>query len=291
MKRIWVPIAAIGVVVATIHIDAQQQGDWNGRAPWAARRQGERGNGEGQRREPFKLFDNVYYVGLQTVSSYLITTSDGLVLLDATYADTADVILDNVRKLGFNPADIKYLFISHGHGDHYAGSARIKEVTGARIGMSLEDWRFVAQQDYPYPLARDLVIRDGQIIRVGDTTFKFYVSPGHTPGSLSTEYLVYDRGQPYVALSPGGLGFNFGPAWTPKYIESMERLKRLGRWDALLPNHPHMGPRDLFDLAPEIPRERHPNLHPAAPGASAIDAWFDDVLTVARDKLAAERDR
>src|SRR5262247_4031988 len=68
-----------------------------------------------QQIEPFKIVDNVFYVGLETVASYLIPTSDGLVLLDATYADTADVVIDNVRKLGQDPARIKYVLISHAH--------------------------------------------------------------------------------------------------------------------------------------------------------------------------------
>ena len=73
---------------------------------------------EAQLAEPFRIFDNVYYVGLQSVSSYLITTSQGLILIDPTYDYTAELVLDSVRAVGFDPGQIEYLLITHGHGDH-----------------------------------------------------------------------------------------------------------------------------------------------------------------------------
>ena len=86
---------------------------------------------EAQVAEPFKIFDNVYYVGLQSVSSYLITTNQGLILIDPTYDYTADLVLDSIRELGFDPVEIEYLLITHGHGDHASGAKVIQEATGA----------------------------------------------------------------------------------------------------------------------------------------------------------------
>ena len=75
----------------------------------------------------------------------LLTTSEGLVLFDATWDETADYVLDNIRTAGFNPRDLRYLIITHAHIDHFAGSAKIQQATDARVGMSLEDWKQVEQ--------------------------------------------------------------------------------------------------------------------------------------------------
>ena len=125
-------------------------------APWGGTRQDATRNP----RTPFKIFDNVYYVGLETVCAYLVTTSTGLVLIDATYADTADAVLNSVRMLGFDPANIKYIFITHSHTDHLGGAAKIKQVSGAPVGMSAEDW---AVTNRP-AIEKDLVLKDGQTI-------------------------------------------------------------------------------------------------------------------------------
>lgn len=206
--------------------------DWNARsAPWGALRNAP---ANAQQKAPFKVFDNVYYVGLQTVSVYLITTSDGLVLLDAAFVYTVDQVLENVRTLGFDPKKIKYILVSHAHGDHYAGAGAIIAATGAKVVMSAVDWTVTeeAQARNPKangePLKRDVAVKDGDTLNVGDTTFKFYVSPGHTPGALTVEYQARDGARSYRALAPGGLGFNFGPEWTGPYLKSYERLKQLG---------------------------------------------------------------
>jgi glyoxylase-like metal-dependent hydrolase (beta-lactamase superfamily II) len=114
---------------------------WNNRAPWGPG-QRLRGGGGPQRDRPFKIFDNVYYVGLHNVSSYLVVTSAGLVLIDATNPETADVVLDCIRKAGFNPADIKYILVTHAHADHFGGAPRVQRESGAPIGMSADDWQY-----------------------------------------------------------------------------------------------------------------------------------------------------
>ncbi len=100
-----------------------------------------------QGKEPFKLFDNVYSVGFQTVNIFLITTSDGLILIDAGWAETVDTLLDNIRNAGFDPAQIRYLFVTHAASDHYGGAGRIKQLfPGVRIGTASEDWELTEEQ-------------------------------------------------------------------------------------------------------------------------------------------------
>ncbi|MSU65037.1 MAG: MBL fold metallo-hydrolase [Opitutus sp.] len=265
--------------------------DWNAKAaPWGALKNAPM---DAQKKSPFKIFDNVYYVGLQTVAAYLITTSDGLVLLDATYAQTASLVLENIRALGFDPKNIKHLIVSHAHGDHFAGAGEILQVAPAKVVMSELDWiETEKRQSTGLPtnglrLKRDVVVKDGETMKVGDTTFSFYISPGHTAGALSTVYQVRDGMRSYRALSPGGLGFNFRADWTGPYLKSIERLKQLGPWDTILANHAYMGPRDLFAVEKDL-KVRGNSQHPGVFGAASINAWFDHILKASNEKQAFE---
>jgi glyoxylase-like metal-dependent hydrolase (beta-lactamase superfamily II) len=277
---------------------------WNTKMPWGPMEAAVRMQWAGlplteEKVEPFKVFDNVYYVGVQVVGSYLITTSEGLILIDATYAETGDMVLDSIRKLGFDPANVKYLIISHQHFDHFGGAGRVQQVTHARVGMSEIDWAGVErQQSNPLPgqnpgvpLERDLIIKDGDTLKLGDTTLKFYVTPGHTPGALAIEIPARAGGKTYRALSPC-TGINAATDLTKPYIESMERLKKMGPWDTLLPNHAFLMPRDPA-IAPsdfifqngKSPKESYPGVI----GPERIDEWFDEILKVANEKLVSEK--
>jgi metallo-beta-lactamase class B len=227
----------------------------------------------------------VYYVGLETVCVYLVGTSQGLVLIDSAYDDTPDAVLNNVRTLGFNPADIKYVLVTHSHNDHLGGAAKIKQATRAQVGMSAEDWTAAEGQQGGAGLARDLVLGDGQSLALGDTTFKFYVTPGHTPGSTSIEFQARDGARSYRLLVPGGLGMQFGPAVTPVFLKSMERTKQLGPWDAMLGNHPWLMPVYLGDVQKAL-ATRGQGVHPAALGAAKNNEWLDSVIKVTKEKLA-----
>lgn len=275
---------AAGVVIAIVlsPISTAAQG-WNGRAPWGPG-QRLRSSG-GSLRDPLKIFDNVYYVGLRNVSSYLVTTTAGLVLIDATNPDTGDAVLSSVRKAGFDPAGIKYIIVTHAHLDHLGGARPIQRVTGARIGMSAEDWKYAGEPRGE----RDFVLDDNGTLTVGETTFKFYLTPGHTPGSMSVEFSVRDRGKTYRALEPGGLGLSFGPEWTPVFLRSIQRLKDLGPWDVIFGNHPFLMPKDLeYDIEKALPT-RGDGPHPAVVGPATINEWFDAIIKVVREKQAVEQ--
>jgi glyoxylase-like metal-dependent hydrolase (beta-lactamase superfamily II) len=240
-----------------------------------------------QQIEPFKVVDNIFFVGLETVASYLIPTSDGLILVDATYADTADVVLENVRKVGQDPTKIRYILISHGHADHAGGAARIKALTGARVGMSVAEWDSVerlqggpqASQSSGTRLTRDLVIKDGDMLTLGDTQLWFYVIGGHTPGNMATEIHAVAAGRQFRAV----LGVTFEPAQGPAAasVKSVERLKELGPWDAMLPSHPYLAPaaipvtaRQAFGLEPLPP---NPTKQAALVGAQRVNAYLDQI--------------
>jgi metallo-beta-lactamase class B len=292
-------IALVLVVTAFVGREAPAAGqqtpvNWNARAPW-----GEQPNlpSDQQRKAPFKVFDNLWHVGIQTSSNFLIVTTQGLVLFDATWDDTADYVLDNIRAAGFNPRNVRYLIITHAHIDHFAGAAKIREATGARVVMSLEDWKEVERlqaipgqgRQNPGPrIPREVVVSDGQTLTLGDTTLKFYVTPGHTPGATSTEFQVRDGDRRYRALSPGGLGIP-NAEWSAAYLKSTEKLTALGPWDVMLPNHSDMMvPRRIRELEPELKARRPGALHPFVAGSARLNAWFDAIITLMHEKLKAE---
>jgi metallo-beta-lactamase class B len=293
--KLWLCALAVVVAVFGSISYGQQRIDWNGRAPWGVQDHNE--PVELQKKEPFKIFDNVWYVGIQTAALYLIPSKGGHILFDATDDETVHLVLDNIQKAGFNPKDIRYLIITHAHFDHFGGAERIRQATGARVAMSAEDWKQAEQLqatvkpgDKVRPrIARDLVIADGQTITLGDTTLKFYVTPGHTPGSTTTEFRARDGSRTYRVLVPGGLGFP-APEWTPAYLKSTLRYKELGPWDAMLPNHGDMmTPKRMRDLEPAIRAHKPGQPHPAVQGADALNRWFDAIVKVANERIAAEK--
>ena len=144
---------------------------------------------EAQARAPFQIFDNLYFVGIEFVSSLLITTSDGLILIDTLYGDEGygDYLLNNIRELGFDPADLRYVVITHGHRDHYGGARELQERTDAIIGAAEGDWTLIeSNQGSPAP-ERDWVIEQDDTLILGGTTLRFDITPGHTPGVVSIE--------------------------------------------------------------------------------------------------------
>ena len=225
---------------------------------------------------PFQIFDNVYFVGNDNVSSYLITTSDGLVLIDTTNGLVVKRTLEHIRQLGFDPMDLKYVFVTESHEIHYGGAAEIKAMTGATICLGAADWDFLEQAtaradqvEYDWttevPPPRDHETQDGEVITVGDSRFTLYLTPGHTPGTSSFEYIAHDGDQRYRVLTPGGSGLSMSSDWTDEWIEGRERLKALAPWDVVLGNHPNNTPGHLFNLKVELDnRERPPRGRPAS---------------------------
>ena len=206
--------------------------------------------------EPAKVFDNVYFVGQTEYSAWAVTTSAGIILMDAIFDySVEDEVVNGLKALGLDPAQIKYDVISHAHGDHVGGAGFLQK-RGARIVMSAADWDLMdaAKVAYLKP-TRDIVATDGQELTLGDTTVTLYVTPGHTLGTISSLIPVKDGTRTHVAAYWGGTAFNWlrGPAayitperparfWFSQYAASASRfLDVAGRAgaDVLLSNHPN----------------------------------------------------
>jgi metallo-beta-lactamase class B len=216
--------------------------------------------------EPAKVFDNLYYVGMTEYSAWAITTSQGIILLDAIFDYSIEAEVDEgLRKLGLNPADIKYVIVSHGHVDHAGGAKHLQEKYGARLVMSAADYDLLDQQNPTWKPKRDMVATDGQKLTLGDTTLTLYLTPGHTEGTISTLIPVRDGGRPHLAAAWGGTLFNFGPI-RPRlvaYARSAERFRDIvtqAGADIILSNHTQYdGTRaKLAGLKTRKPADRHP---------------------------------
>ena len=188
-----------------------------------------------QKIAPFKMFDNLYYVGPGYVSVWLIPTSAGLILVDTAQEPYVDHIIDSIKKEGFDPKDIKYIVLSHGHLDHFGGVARIQQLSGAKVAALDEDWKMMEQFGTKQGKGawmdtapkRDMVVKEGDVLTLGNTSLKIYKHPGHTPGSLSAEFTVYDNGTPHKAFLFGGPGPRNGATGGAQFIESMERISKI----------------------------------------------------------------
>lgn len=215
-------------------------------------------NREAPNLEPVQLFDNLYALGHSETVVYAIPTSEGIVLLDAGYADIVETVLvSGLQELGLDPADVRYILLGHGHADHYGGAAYFQSQYGALVGITDADWTVMEERaqnarpgDAPAP-TRDLIIRDGETIEIGELTITPIAIPGHTPGALAYIFPVTDNGTPHLAGLFAGTVLIAERVSTPnlmQYVESITRYAAIAESmgvDVEIQNHP------LFDNTPE----------------------------------------
>jgi metallo-beta-lactamase class B len=219
--------------------------------------------------EPVKVFDNLYYVGEKEYSAWAVTTSAGIIVIDTIWAHSVeDEIVGGLRKLGLDPANIKYALVSHAHIDHIGGAKYLQEKFGTRVVMSAADWDFAEQTtrvpDEIKP-KRDVVAPDGYKLILGDTTLSLHLTPGHTPGTVSTIFTAKDGGRSHTVATWGGTGFNFelSPQTFQTYINSavsyQNVVKQAGA-DILLSNHTRLDEslKKFEGLAKRKPGDPHP---------------------------------
>jgi metallo-beta-lactamase class B len=226
------------------------QGGQGGQAGQGAAAGAPRGQGGGGQRgaperstwyaEPVKVADNLYFVGQSEYSVWAITTSEGIIVLDAIYDYSIEEEVDGgLKKLGLDPTKIKYAVVSHAHPDHYAGGKFLQEKYGTKVLMSAADWDVLDRANGTKP-TRDMVATDGQKLTLGDTTITMYVTPGHTPGTISTIFPMKDNGKTHMVALWGGTGLNADRESLTNYVKSAQRFSELARQagaDVVLSNH------------------------------------------------------
>ena len=247
-------------------------------------------NIEEERVVPFKVFDNLYYVGVKKISAWLLESDQGLILFDSLYGDLTGLAIESIRELGFDPDDIRYVIVSHAHRDHIGGARRLQEEFGSVVMMTEADWSIAAEpanpEDYPKPI-RHLSASDGSTLNLGRTRLRFFQTPGETPGVLSTRFTVYDNGYPHEAFLFGGADLNFaGIQQTELYINSVERLMQLEGIEVNIPNHPEFG--EVFERYEILLEREDGDFHPFVDPES-WDAWLEILMLNAKAKLERER--
>jgi metallo-beta-lactamase class B len=220
---------------------------------------------------PYKVFDNLYFIGTKIHSSWALTTSQGIIVIDTLYDYAIEPeIVDGLTKLHLNPRDIKYVLISHAHGDHDQGAALLQSRYGAKIVMGAADWKTTLQRPATaaggVPKSDIAVEPDGTKITLGDTTVNVIATPGHTPGTLSYIFPVKDAGRTLTVAYSGGTAFNF-PRQAQAFAIYRDSQKKMGEAaraagaTILMSNHTEFDrayDRARLAQLPRTPGEKHP---------------------------------
>ena len=171
---------------------------------------------------PHRIIGNVYYVGSKDLAAFLITTPQGHILINSNLATSAPQIRKSVEQLGFRFSDIKILLISHAHLDHCAGSALIKQLTGAKYMVmdadvpeiedgGKNDFQYSKSRDMLYPPAKvDRILHDGDEVRLGGVVLVAHLTAGHTKGCTTWTLKVADNGKIYNVVIVGSPNVNTG---------------------------------------------------------------------------------
>jgi len=219
---------------------------------------------------PYRVFDNLYFIGSRIHSSWALTTSDGIIVIDSLYEYAVEAeMIDGLRALGFDPNDVRFILISHAHGDHDQGAAIFQRRFGTEIVMGNADWEStLARESYPGGVpTRDIGVGpDGMKLTLGDTTVDIIATPGHTPGTLSYLFPVTEDGRTLTVMYAGGTAFNFPPSAQAFaiYRDSMIRSAELARAagaTVLMSNHTEFDrayDRARIAQLRRLPGERHP---------------------------------
>jgi metallo-beta-lactamase class B len=225
---------------------------------------------------PHKIIGNVYYVGTESLASFLVTTPQGHIIINTDYERNNAVIRDSITKLGFKVEDLKIILGSHAHGDHMEGDALLKQQTGAQVMAMAEDvpaLQAMRPGGKEHPIDRTL--HDGEQVKLGDMTLTALLTPGHTLGCTTWTFKVQEGGRSYDVLIIGSVGVNNGtnlvgdPAKVAQYRQSFKIL-HAQHVDVPLGSHPAM-----YSMA-----EKHAKI--AAGGANPyVDPkGFQDELTI-----------
>jgi metallo-beta-lactamase class B len=212
--------------------------------------------------EPTKLFDNVYAVGNSETAVYALTSSEGIVLLDAGFENKAEALVAQLQKINLDPARVKFILLGHGHADHFGGAKFFQDKYKTKVGTTAADWDLINAPAAGGPPGRgggaggakpskDVTLAEGQPFQFGDLTITPVAIPGHTPGSLAFIFPVKDGGKTRMAGLFGGTVLTTGILTTDalkQYTQSiahyLDTAKKMNV-EVEIQNHP------IFDGTPD----------------------------------------
>ena len=230
--------------------------------------------------EPARMYDNLYWVGTKIHSAWALQTSGGIILIDTlfNYAIEPEIV-DGLKKLGLNPATIKYVIITHAHGDHDEGAKLLQDRYGSHVVMGAPDWELIEKNpNMPGGVPkRDIIAEDGQKITLGNDSVTLITTPGHTLGTLSMIFTVKDHGKPLTIAYSGGTAFNF-PKDTARYETYIASQKKMA--DAakaagatvIMSNHSEFD--DAWNRSRLVRLHHAGEPHPYDVGAEAVQRYF-----------------
>lgn len=207
---------------------------------------------------PARVYGNVYMVGTCGITVLLITSDQGHILIDGATEEAAASIAENIRKLGFKPADVKYLLSSHEHMDHVGGMAELKRITGAQMIARAEAKASLDSGQYhpddpqkgimpPFPgIKVDRVVKDREIVELGPLRLTALATPGHTPGGTSWTWQSCQAGKCVQFVYADSLGavsaddyrFTDHPEYVSMFRATIEEMAKLAPCDILITPHP-----------------------------------------------------
>lgn len=258
-----------------------------------------------QKIDPYEAFDGVYNVGVNWVSAWLIKTPAGPVLIDTVHEPFVDQLLANIKACSVNPADLKMVFVTHGHFDHCGGMKRLKEIAPkARFVMTKRGWdeaNVDAKRSHHggrntfTMIPQDLVAKDGDTFAFGSFVMTVLETPGHTWGTASYVYPVRDGDKTYRAITVGGLGLNAitGPDQVGAYIDTVKRIRRMVE-DPVNPISVHLSAHPfsngLMEKRFQLPHTDKSTPHPLVAPAAFVKE-LDVMESNAMKRLAIEKAR
>jgi metallo-beta-lactamase class B len=248
---------------------------------------------------PAKVFDNLYYIGTKTESTWALTTSAGIILINTNFDWVSPALLDELHTFGLDPANIKYAIIVRSHSDQSWGINTLKKIVpSARVIMSEGDWDFLDNDNSPAKVkpVKDMVARDGQKVTLGDTTVTLYSTPGASAGSLSIIFPVKDGNQRHLAGMIGGTTMNLvqgGVQVFPNtqtmvktYIASAKRFKQLedkAGVDTIISIHAALD--NIFEKIDALRSRKTGDAHPFV-SKDDVDRFSTVVIECGEAKLA-----
>ena len=257
------------------------------------------GSAEQQRAQfpPHRIAGNLYYVGSESLASFLIATPAGHILINTNWEDSVETLRTSVENLGFNFEDIEIILGSHAHGDHMQGDALVKELTGASVMAMAEDipgLQRIQPGGKPHPI--DRVLEDGDEVMLGGSTLVARLTPGHTPGCTTWTMIVEEGNQTYNVVIVGSMGSNPGfqfvnntanPAIADQYKKGFSVLGSLSV-DIPLASHPAM--YNMTDKYERLGQSPNPYIDPEGYRAEleAVETLFLDVLAAQERDAAAD---